>query len=90
MPHMMAGVTAPPRWQWSSAIGIRRGTWRVIDQSIAEGLPIPVPGDAGDARIARSDPFRTVGRTPLVATCAQPFVRYLPCARSPGGLKSPH
>src|SRR6476660_5694451 len=35
MLHMIAGVTAPPRWQWSSASGILRESWRTIDPSIA-------------------------------------------------------
>src|SRR5688572_21483960 len=30
MPHMMAGVMAPPRWQCNSASGILRASWRVI------------------------------------------------------------
>src|SRR4029079_4816944 len=30
MLHMIAGVTAPPRWQWSSASGILRESWRAI------------------------------------------------------------
>ena len=28
MPHMIAGVTAAPRWQWSSASGTVRGSCR--------------------------------------------------------------
>src|SRR4029079_16609055 len=30
MLHMIAGVTAPPRWQWSSASGTFRESWRAI------------------------------------------------------------
>src|SRR5690349_20604653 len=30
MPHMIAGVTAAPRWQWSSASGVVLGSDRVI------------------------------------------------------------
>ena len=30
MLHMIAGVTAPPRWQCSSASGILRESWRAI------------------------------------------------------------
>src|SRR6185437_11773125 len=33
---MIAGVTAPPRWQWSSASGTLRDSGRVIRPSIAE------------------------------------------------------
>src|SRR5215218_9399930 len=30
IPHMIAGVTAAPRWQCSSASGTVRGSWRAI------------------------------------------------------------
>jgi hypothetical protein len=36
---MIAGVTAPPRWQWSSASGVERDSWRGIDPSIAGRRP---------------------------------------------------
>ena len=39
MPHMIAGVTAPPRWQWSSASGILRESGRGMSRRIADGQP---------------------------------------------------
>src|SRR4051812_15772665 len=42
--HMIAGVTAPPRWQWSSASGIFRESWRAI------ALRIRGPEPSGDPR----------------------------------------
>src|SRR6266576_3930765 len=42
MLHMIAGVTAPPRWQWSSASGIFRESWRAI------GLRIRARRRSGD------------------------------------------
>src|SRR5260221_6339651 len=36
MLHMIAGVTAPPRWQWSSASGILRESCRTIAVRIAD------------------------------------------------------
>ena len=41
MPHMIAGVTAPPRWQWSSASGILRESCRAIGLRIAAERPAP-------------------------------------------------
>src|SRR4051794_28453561 len=38
MLHMIAGVTAPPRWQWSSASGILRERSRAIDRRIPTRL----------------------------------------------------
>src|SRR5262245_17766378 len=44
MLHMIAGVTAPPRWQWSSASWILRECWGAI------AVGIRVPRSAGRSR----------------------------------------
>src|SRR5664279_586175 len=59
MPHMMAGVTAPPRWQWSSASGIRRGSWRTIAQSIATRCGSGMDGRPTREAIGRDDELGT-------------------------------
>src|SRR5262249_2320706 len=62
MPHMIAGVTAAPRWQWSSARGtVRdrvRGIWR---SRIADEISGPWPcanGRTGYSPHTRGHPRR--------------------------------
>src|SRR6476619_625532 len=47
MLHMMAGVTAPPRWQWSSASGTFRESWRAI------AVRIRAEAQSGDPALRR-------------------------------------
>src|SRR2546423_13021329 len=44
IPHMIAGVTAPPRWQWSSASGMLRGSSRTMTRGYRRPASRGVPG----------------------------------------------
>src|SRR5664280_1344120 len=60
MPHMIAGVTAPPRWQCSSASGTLRESGRVIRNRISCR---PAGPDEGCDRVAGWDVLRTCACT---------------------------
>src|SRR3990172_2231546 len=77
IPHMIAGVTAAPRWQWSSASGIDRDRWRTINAE-----------DTRRDRALASHPSRSTGQPPVDAgrvdagACAHQILRWLMTHRS--------
>src|SRR5215212_4418302 len=62
IPHMIAGVTAAPRWQWSSARGILRESWRFMGRDEDSRRPSPFrpdrPGAEPGGSVERSDEGR--------------------------------
>src|SRR5947207_5389105 len=56
IPHMIAGVTAPPRWQWSSASGMLRGSNRTMGREYRRPASRAVPG-----WVRRGDAFGSAG-----------------------------
>ena len=66
MPHMIAGVTAPPRWQWSSASGTFRESGRAIGRRIPDAATVERP-----APERRRQPLRAAGSWTAAGTAGR-------------------
>src|SRR5438105_8171245 len=61
MPHMMAGVTAAPRWTWSSVSGVW-GSSLGRGMLLWDRLRLPECSSGADARIAGEDEHQGLHR----------------------------